>query len=82
MVIVVTPLINYVSGCVQRSEPVCIQALFTELAIEAFNECILRRLAWLDKAELHASFLRPKEHRLTGEFGSVVADNRLRSLPL
>jgi hypothetical protein len=42
----------------------------------------LRRLAWLDKAELHTSFLRPKEHRLTGEFGSVVADNRLRSLPL
>jgi hypothetical protein len=27
VVIVVTPLINYVSGCVQRSEPVCIQAL-------------------------------------------------------
>jgi ABC-type Co2+ transport system permease subunit len=32
VVIVVTPLINYVSGCVQRSDPVCIQALFTELA--------------------------------------------------
>ena len=41
MVIVVTPLINYVSGFVQRPEPMGIQALFAELAIKAFNECIL-----------------------------------------
>ena len=82
MVIVLTPLINYVSGFVQRSEPIGIQALFTELAIETFNECISRRLAWLDKGELHTGFLRPKEHRLAGEFSPVVADVRPRSLPL
>jgi len=82
VVIVVTPLINYVSGFVQRSEPMSIQALFAELAIKAFNECILRRLAWLDKAELYTGFLRLEEHRLAGEFSPVVADNRFRSLPL
>ena len=59
-----------------------IQVLFAELAIEALNKCILRGLAWLDKAELYTAFLRPEEHRLTDEFGSVVADNRFRSLPL
>jgi len=78
---VVTPLINYVSGFVQRSEPVGVQAFFIEVAIKPFYECILRRLVWLDKAELNTGFLRPKKHRLAGGFGSVVADIRFRSLP-
>ena len=56
VVIVVTPLINYVSGCVQRSEPVCIQALFTELAIEAFNECMLEMTDFLIISQKKSGF--------------------------
>ena len=82
MVIVVTPLINYVSGFVQRPEPMGIQALFTDLFIEALNECIFCPLTWPDKGVLSTGFLSPKGNLFAGEPGSVVADNRLRSLEL
>ena len=56
MVILVTPLINYVSGCIQRSEPMGIQALFTELAIEAFNECMLEMTDFLIISQKKSGF--------------------------
>ena len=56
-------------------EPVEIRTVLAELAIDALDERVLRQLAGLDEVPLHASLLRPEEHRLAGQLGTVVADN-------
>ena len=42
----------------QRSEPVLVQALVAELAVEALHVRVLRRLAGLDEAQLDATLRR------------------------
>ena len=49
LVIVLSPLVDDNPGMVKGVEPVLIQALIPELAIEAFDECILCRLARLNQ---------------------------------
>lgn len=38
-----------------------VQAVLPELAVEAFDEGVLGRLAGLNEVQLHVSALRPKE---------------------
>ena len=38
----------------EAGEPVQIQAVLSELAVEAFHECVLCRLSWLDEVQLDA----------------------------
>src|SRR5690606_19662587 len=52
-----------------------VQAVVPKLAIEAFHERVLHRLAWLDEMQLDAAFARPQEQRLAGELRAVVADD-------
>ena len=47
-----------------------------ELAVEAFDERILRRLARLDEGQRHVPLTRPEEHGLAGQLRPVIADNR------
>ncbi len=54
-----------------------IQAIPAELTVEALDDGVLSRLAWLDEVELYAGLHRPEEHRLTGQLGAVVANNRI-----
>ena len=55
-----------------------VQTFVSELAIEAFDEGVLGRLAWLDKTERGTALLRPEEHRLAGELGAVVTNDHRR----
>lgn len=77
MVVVMSPLINLYSRFVYRSEPVPVEALVPEFAIEAFHKGILSGFARLDESEFHARFLTPEEHRFAGKFGAVVTDHLL-----
>ncbi len=58
-----------------------VETVCAHLAVEARDERVLRRLAWLDEVQLHAGFLCPELHCLRRELWSIVADDRLRQLP-
>ena len=51
MVEMLSPLINFHSRLVRRSEPVRAQAFLAELAVEAFDERVLGRFSRLYKAK-------------------------------
>ena len=52
-----------------------IQTLRTEAPIQAFHERVLSRRAGLNERQLDASVLASEEHRFTGEFRAVIADD-------
>ena len=57
MVVVLSPLIDFHSRLVQRSEPVRAQAFLAELAVEAFDERVLSRFPRLYKAKRDTGLL-------------------------
>lgn len=73
-VVVALPVFDFFPSMAQGSEPVQVQALIPELAVEALDEGILHRFAWFDEAPPHTSFLRPFEHRLAGAFWPVIEE--------
>ena len=52
-----------------------IQTLRTEAPIQAFHKRVLSRLAGLNERQLEANVLAPEEHRFTGKFRAVIADD-------
>ena len=58
-----------------------VQAVLAHLAVEAFNERVLRRFSWLDKVQLHAGFFRPEVHRFRRELRAIVTDDGPRQFP-
>lgn len=74
-IIVLSPFIDDGSGLLDAHEPMLVQAIVPESAIEALAECVLHRLAGLDEVELHPCSLCPQEHGLAGEFGAIVENN-------
>ncbi len=75
LVEVAAPFSNGHSGLVQRLEPLLVEALVAELAVEALDEPILRRLARCDQDVAHAATRGPGHECLTGEFRSVVGSD-------
>ena len=75
MVVVDSPLIDFMPCIGKAQKPVLIEAVIPELAIEALDEDILCRLAWLDERQRHIPLTRPEEHRLAGQRRPVIADN-------
>lgn len=84
-VVVISPLADLPSGVSQKSEPMEVQALMPELAIEILHEGVLLRVlllhgntcfvcvrVGLDEPKLHAGPLGPVEHGLAGALGPVV----------
>lgn len=59
------PRLDRAAGIVQICEPVKVQARVAEAAVEAFDERVPRRFAWLDEVELDAPLPCSEEHRLT-----------------
>lgn len=57
------------------SAAVLASLLLAVLAVEAFNERLLRRLAELDEVQLHAALFRPEKHRLAGQLTAVVPND-------
>ena len=52
MVVVLSPMLDRRSSIFQAREPVQIQAVLSELPIEALNESVLSGFAWLDELQL------------------------------
>ena len=71
------PLLDHAPSLEQIPEPMLVQTTVSELAVEALDKRILCRLTGLNEMQFHTSTPRPEKHRLTGQFRSVVADNRL-----
>ncbi len=52
--------------------PVQIEAIVPEGAIEAFTESVLHRLAGLNETQFDAGLPGPDKHGLASQFGAVV----------
>ena len=66
-VVVLTPDLDFSPSVSQIGKPVGIQAFVAELAIEAFDEAVLDRLARADEVELDAAPVGPGIQRSAGE---------------
>ena len=55
-----------------------VQAMVSELTVEAFHERVLCWLAGLDKMQLDLCSLRSEEYGLAGELGAVITNDGLR----
>ncbi len=77
-VVMTTPLIDLLAGMTDGLEPVRVQTVVAQFAVEGFHKGVLNRLARLDEPQPDAGALRPFEHGPTGAFGTVIQDNLLR----
>ena len=73
-----SPIANDRLGVRHTREPVQVQAILPELAVENFHERVLRRLSRLDEMQLHAGVSRPEEHGLACKLRPAIANQRLR----
>lgn len=81
MVVVCSPALNRCACVGQAGEPMQIQAVLPELAIEAFQEGIPGGFSGLDKVLSHAGSPGPEEHGLGGELRAIVEDQCLGQWP-
>lgn len=75
MVVMLAPVLDGRTSVVETGEPVQVQAVVPELAIEALDKGVLRRFSRLDEVQFHTRLAGPDEHRLARQFGAVVADD-------
>src|SRR5690606_10797597 len=59
LVVVPSPLADHFASLRQRGEPVLVEALVAELAVEALDVAVLHRAARLDQQVFDAVVLRP-----------------------
>ena len=78
LVVVAAPLGEDVAGLSQRREPVLVEALVPELAVEALDVAVLHGSARLDQQVLDAVLLRPCDEGPAGELRTVVGAHRPR----
>jgi len=76
---VAAPGLDLGLSVVEAEEPVVVQALIAELAVEALNVAVLDGFAGSDDVDLHAGLVGPGVQRLAGELRPVVADDELGS---
>src|SRR5690606_17246472 len=63
---------------VEPHEPMCIQALGSELAVEALDERVVGWLARARKVERDVALVRPNVQVARDKFGAVIDTNGLR----
>lgn len=78
VVVVLAPVVDGRTGIGQTGEPVQVEAVLPEFAVEAVDEGVLRGFPWRDEVQLDARVERPEEHRLAGGLRTVVAHDRSR----
>ena len=78
LVVVDSPPLDDFASFGDRREHVVVKAFIPELPVEALDESVLRRLARCDVVQLYSMLCRPRKHRKTCKFGSVVRSNRGR----
>src|ERR1035437_6656758 len=78
MIVVPLPVADLAPRVSQIQEPVLVQTLIPELAVEAFDVAILHRPARRDEVQLYSVLIRPPVQHLAGELRTVVDDHVLR----
>src|SRR4029079_14212759 len=71
------PLLDALPCVVEPRKPVGIQAVVTELVVEALDEGILHGLAWVDEMKANATPARPGVELAPSELRAVVRDDHL-----
>lgn len=66
VIVIVSPLSDFVACNYQVQKPALVATAVPELAVEAFDKRILRRLARLNRGQHHFPLTRLEEHRLVG----------------
>lgn len=77
-VVLDSPVLDDPPGLGHGDEPVLVQALVAEFAVEALDVGVLDRLARTDKRQLHTLLERPGIQRLALEVRTVAHCDRLR----
>ncbi len=72
-IVVYPPSFNELPSVSEGEEPVLVQALVSEPAVEALDEGVLDRLAGLDEAQSDAPFIGPLVKRPAGQLNPFVA---------
>ena len=75
VVVVIAPGGQILTGIGEAVEDLFIQAFVTQAAVEAFDQPILLRFAWVDVMLGDAGITCPFEDRGTGEFGAIILDD-------
>jgi len=52
-----------------------IEAVVSELAVEAFYKSILGWFSWLDEVQFNAGFTAPEEHCFRGHLHTVITND-------
>jgi len=75
MVVLLLPELYFYPSFVKCPEPVSVQALVAEFAIQTLDKGILRRFSGLDEAKLNTPLLAPEEERFAGKLSAVVTND-------
>jgi hypothetical protein len=70
------------SGLSHRDQPVFVQTLVAELAVEALDVCVLIGPAGPDERQLHAALVSAGIEHLAFELWSMIHGDRLRQAAL
>ena len=73
LVLVGSPHADDLAGLGERKEVVLVHALFAELAVDALQIRVLRRLVDLYRTQRHAVTVGPAIERVTGELGTLIS---------
>jgi hypothetical protein len=73
LVVIDPPGFDGLSCVVQGEEPVLVQALLAELAMEALDVAVLHGPVWLDEVQDDLVLVRPLIERLRGRLGEFGA---------
>lgn len=77
VVVVMPPRFHQMPYLDQRAEPVLVQKLITNFAIQALGKTVFGWFARRDVMPLDALILRPLQDSSAGEFRAVVADDAM-----
>ena len=71
-VVLHSPLFSLVADFIEIAQPMSIEQLRSDLRVQALDQRVLSRLAWLDEVQLDSVGMRPLIHLPTAELRPVV----------
>ena len=78
LVVVSSPLFQFLSRIFEREEQTHIQAFIPQPAIKALDMSVLYGLAWSNKVQADSMTIRPRIHGSAGALTAVIYGDRRR----
>lgn len=72
VVVVTSPFFDFLFGFFKRGKQICVEALISQSAIEAFDVRVFRGLSWPNKMKLNLVFIGPTVLFFSCEFTAIV----------